>query len=205
MVVSDDTLTTCALGGDADALSVLLEQCDCSLRSWLRRRIKRAHQAALDVDDVLQVTYLEVFLEIGRFKRAGPGSFQAWVRRTAENNLRDAVRGLGRAKRPRRSRQVGGDGSDDSYAMLLADLGASITTPSEHAVREEASTLLEDALRKLPPDYEKVVRSCDLLGRSASEVAVDMNRSPGAIHMLKARAHDRLVTLLGPSSRFFPR
>jgi len=48
-----------------------------------------------------------------------------------------------------------------------------------------------------------VVRLYDLEELPAAEIAQRMGRSAGAIHMLKARAHDRLVDILGSSSSFF--
>ena len=40
-------------------------------------------------------------------------------------------------------------------------------------------------------------------GRSASERAQELDRSEGAIYMLRARAHDRLRDLLPRESKFF--
>lgn len=44
----------------------------------------------LSIEDVMQVTYIEVFLHIHEFQPRGDGAFHAWLRRIAENNLRDA-------------------------------------------------------------------------------------------------------------------
>ena len=48
-----------------------------------------------------------------------------------------------------------------------------------------------------------MIRLYDLEGRPIAEVAAEMGRSSGAVHMLRARAHDRLRELLGPESAFF--
>ena len=203
MIVAEKKLTAAALDGDREALAELLYQHDAELRACITGRIPKHLQAAFDVDDVLQVTYLEVFLRIGQFTPRGPGSFAAWLKRAAEHNCFDAIRSLKRDKRPPRHRQREATGHDDSYTTLLDTLGGTTTSPSRYAARDEAKDMLETAIGDLPPDYERVVRMFDLEGRTAPEIALAMNRSVGAIHMLKARGHDRLVELLGRSSKFF--
>lgn len=203
MIVSQDRLTAAAVGGDEEALCRLLRGRDAELRGRLAGRIAPKYRAAFDVDDVLQVTYLEAFLRIGQFNRDGSEGFLAWLTRIAEHNLTDAIRALDCAKRPPRNRQIKPQMLDDPHMDLITVLGGTVTSPSRHAAREEAKGLVEAAIERLPPDYRTVVRMYDLEGRPISEVAKALKRSAGAIHMLKARAHDRLAELLGESTQFF--
>ncbi|MFQ5424885.1 MAG: RNA polymerase sigma factor [Phycisphaerae bacterium] len=203
MNASDDSLIARAVEGDEDALSDLLVRYRATLRGRLRGRIGERYQGAFSEDDVLQVTFVEAFLRIRQFHPNGNGAFLAWLTRIAENNLRDAIRALDRVRRPPRDRRVETVSPDDSYVALLATLCGSDTTPSGRAARAESKRILEAALNKLPPDYETVVRLFDFQELPAPEIAQRMGRSAGAIHMLKARAHDRLVDILGSSSNFF--
>ncbi len=203
MADSGDELLSRAVSGDQGALTALLEQCGPRVRGRLEGKIAAQWRSALDVDDVMQVTYLEAFLHIERFEPSGMGSFVAWLTRIAENNLRDAVKELGRAKRPQPKNRVRAPVGDDSYVALCELLGATSTTPSRHAARGEVRRVLESALGELPEDYAKVIRLYDLEGRSAAEVAGAMGRSTGAVYMLRARALDRLRDGLGPESAFF--
>ncbi len=205
MLVSQDSLTTAAIAGDRDALEGLLRRHHEDLHRWVATRIGRQYRSALDADDVLQVTYMEVFLRIEQFEPVGPGAFGAWLRMIAEHNLQDAIRELKRKKRPPRDRQIAASGSRDSYIGLLASLKSRGTTPSAGAARQELGRVIDEALQKLPSDYEQVVRMYYLMERTADEIALEMNRSPGAVHMLKLRAHDRLAELLGESTLFFSR
>ncbi len=202
MATSEEELLALAIDGDRDAVGTLLQRYGPQVRNRLAGKIARHWQSVLTADDILQVTYLEAFMHIGRFKPAGAGSFLAWLTRIAENNLRDAVKSLEAEKRPDPRRQVRPQG-DDSYVALIELLGGTSTTPSRHAAKAEVRAALESAIAGLPEDYAKVVRMYDLEGRSASEVADSMGRSPGAIFMLRARAHDRLPDLLGSSTAFF--
>ncbi len=79
------------------------------------------------------------------------------------------------------------------------------TTPSRHAARGEAHTALERAIAQLPEAYERVVRMYDLECRPAEEVAEALQRSVGAVFMLRARAHERLHEVMGDTSKYFTR
>lgn len=197
-------LVNAAIAGDEDALTRLLGAFGHTVRERLKGKIGQQWRASLDEDDVMQVTYLEAFLLIGQFKPRGVGSFTAWLTQVAENNLRDALRGLQAAKRPNPRNRVQVSGvNQESFVALVEMLGSASTTPSRVAAADESVRLLEHALGTLPPDYERVVRMYDLEGLSAQEVGEQLGRSSGAIYMLRARAHERLKKLLGSESRFF--
>jgi RNA polymerase sigma-70 factor (ECF subfamily) len=187
-----------AIAGDADSLAALLEQFGPSVRARLKGRIAPHWQAVLDESDIMQVTYLEAFLDIRRFQPGGPNAFEAWLTRIARNNLQSAVRELARAKRPDPRRQLRARPGHDSRVTLLESLVGDETTPSMIVRRRESLDLLDAAVADLPADYQRVVRLCDLEGRPVAAVAAALGRSPGAVFMLRARAHDRLRTLLGP-------
>jgi RNA polymerase sigma-70 factor, ECF subfamily len=182
-------------------MTALLQECAPEVERSLS--IGREWQSVLEPSDVMQVTYLEAFLRIAQFDASRAEPFGAWLRRIAENNLRDAIRGLQAQKRPQPSGRVALPVGADSQDILLAELGVTTTTPSRHATRQERSTRLNAALDALPEDYAKVVRMYDLEGLPIAEVAERMGRSSGAIHMLRARAHDRLKPLLGTESAWF--
>lgn len=200
----DSSLADRASRGDEDALCSLLSHYGPQVRERIKAKIGAQWRTALDEDDVMQVTYLEAFLLIAQFKHRGRGSFLAWLSQVAENNLRDALRGLQAAKRPNPKNRVQTPTSgENSFVALVELLGATYSTPSRAAARGESERLIEDVLSALPPDYERVVRLYDLEGRSAQEVAEQLGRSTGAIYMLRARAHEKMRGSLGNASRFF--
>ncbi|MBL8999542.1 MAG: sigma-70 family RNA polymerase sigma factor [Phycisphaerae bacterium] len=194
-----------AMEGDRPSLVALLEECAPRIRARIEPKIGGSLRALLDVDDVMQVTYLEAVLRIGRFQGGGATGFLAWLGRLAENNLIDAVRSLEAARRPDPRKKVTGMAtqSRDSMVALVDLLGVSTTTPSINVARDESAKAIDRALKTLPPDYEKVVRLYDLGGKSMEEVAREMGRTEGAAYMLRARAHDRLREAMGPAGNFF--
>lgn len=195
MSSSDAKFLRRAIEGDADALAQLLALHGPQVERTLR--IDARWCAHLDPADVMQVTYLEAFRHIREFDLTRANRFETWLRQLAENNLRDAVRGLARQKRGRRDGRVTGEAAD----LALAQVGLS-DTPSRVMRRADRALSLEAAIARLPSDYAQVIRLVDLEGRSVAEVALAMKRSAGAIHMLRARAQDRLRELLGPASEF---
>lgn len=201
---ADESLLQRAVEGDAAALRVLLERFGGQVRNRIAGRIEKRWQALLDEDDVMQVAYLEAFLHIDQLTARDTPSFIAWLTRIAENAIRDAVRGLSRQKRPDSGKRlVVAANSAESYAGLLDCLGMTTTTPSREAASRDAAGILEAAIQRLPQDYQTAVRLYDLEGRSASDVARVMGRSVGAVHMIRARAHDQLRVGLGNTSHFF--
>jgi len=201
MIESEDELVNRAVGGDMSALTALLEQHCGAVRAMLN--IDQKWASVLDPDDVLQVTFLEAFLQIGKFKQEGSGAFLAWLNRIAQNNLRDAVRELSAIKRPQPGHRVGSGGQQDSASLLLANLGMTTTTPSRSAASEEVRAAIMKGISLMPPDYGTVVRLYDLEGKAIKDVAAAMGRSTGAVHMLRTRAHEHLREILGSDTAFF--
>jgi RNA polymerase sigma-70 factor (ECF subfamily) len=199
MSATDAELVCSAVRGDRDALGELLSRHGPAVESGLH--IAGAWRDSLDTGDVMQVTYLEAFLQISRFDSTRADSFGGWLRRIAENNLRDAIRALEAQKSLPPDRRMAAHGEGDSYVGLFDLLATTMTTPTRAVRRDEATDLVRAALGRLPPDYAAVVRLYDLEGRPIADVARALGRGQGAVHMLRVRAHDRLRDLMGAESR----
>jgi RNA polymerase sigma factor (sigma-70 family) len=162
-----------AVSGDRQALTGLLEAVAPEVRAILSAELEPVWQPQIDLDDLLQTTYLEAFLRIRQF-RSGPWAVKSWLLQIGRNNLRDAIRELSRAKRPDpRARVQHLD--NDSHHELLDLLSASTTTPDGRAARQELVDLLKSAMQTLPGSYRRVVEMFDLEGRPVHEIG------PGAV------------------------
>ncbi len=188
---------------DRQTLPQLLERHGPVVRQRLATHIPRCWQAVLSVDDVMQQTYTDAFLDIDRFVPQGDGSFAAWLVSLAKCNLVDALRMLEAGKRGQGRRPLEPRAGEDSAAALCELLGSPSATPSRQAARDEANTALDRAVRQLPEAYRRVVQMYDLENRPVEEVARALGRSPGAVYMVRARAHRRLRELMGATSRYF--
>lgn len=191
-MLSDELLST-AIGGDRDALGELLKQLDPELRQHVRAKLPARFRAQLDEQDVLQVTYLEAFLDIRSFQSGETAKFAAWLRRVADNNLNDAVRHLEAAKNPQPEKNLTHQvATDESYWRVINELTSGGSTASSTATKKEAKDRLEEFLTALPEDYETVLRLAVFAEKPIREVAIIMGRSEGAVSMLKARAWEHL-------------
>ncbi|MBK9119973.1 MAG: sigma-70 family RNA polymerase sigma factor [Phycisphaerales bacterium] len=195
----------CILGrarvGDDDALAELLERFGPATRGELK--LAARWQGEIDLDDVMQITYVDAFLRIGSCVAQHEATFQAWLVQIARHNLLDAIRGLEADKRPPVTRRITSGSNGDSYVQLCELLGGSTSTPSRTVSREELRTHIDAAIQRLPADYAQVIRLMDLEGHSGVETAARMGRSRAAVHMLAGRARERLRELLGSATRFF--
>lgn len=189
-----------AVAGDKNALAELLETFGPELEAGLR--IGSRWNGLLEASDVMQATYLEAFMQIRTFDPARADAFAAWLRRMAENNLRDAIRALEARKNPPPRMRLDAHGEDSALALFDL-LTAGTGTPSQAARRVENIARVREALKLLPKDYSRTIQLYDLEGRPVEEVASAMGRSVGAVYMLRMRGHDRLRELLGGSSQFF--
>ncbi len=205
MTPSDHNLEDRAKEGDEDALALLLEQHGPAVQREIARRIPRRCRSVVSDDDVMQQTYVDAFRGIRRFIGVHEGSFHAWLAAVANRNLLDVLRMLGAEKRGGDRRRVPADAGDDSYVTLYEQLSASTSTPSRKAARHEALSLMMRAVESLPPDHRRVVELYDLEGRPVEEVATALSRSPGAVYMLRSRAHRLLCEIMGASSKYLSR
>ncbi len=203
MSLDTESLLHDAVEGDSRALGSLLEHFGPRVASHLNDRTASMWRGSIQVEDVMQVTFLEAFLKIEHLEARDSNTFLSWLRRIADNNLADATRGLQAEKRPHPSSRASGLDSSGGFSDLLELLASAGTTPSRRLARKEAAQIVKAAVDRLPRDYRRVLELYDLQGRSGPEVAKEIGRSRGAVHMLRARALDRLREELGPQSLFF--
>ena len=202
MTFAESSLLERAAGGDQDALEQLLQRDGPLVRGHLAGEIATRWQSVLSIDDVMQQTYIDAFLDVGRFEPRGDGSFAAWLTTLARRNLLDAIRMLDAEKRGGRHASGGPRSAEESLAVLSGMLGHAQSTPSRHAARNEARASLRKAIEQLPDTYRKVVQMYDLEGRPIEEVAEALKRRPGAVFMLRSRAHRYLRRTMGTASLY---
>lgn len=198
MASADDTLLQRARGGDRAALVELLRRHEAAVRQAIERRLPQKWQALLSADDVLQQTFAEAISAIRRFTPHSDHAFAAWLKKLGEHHVIEAVRALEAEKRGGNRNRIQAAAGADGFTVLLERLTGirSQTTPSQMLMRGEARESMRWALDRLPEHYRLVVQRYDLEGRSIDEVAAEMQRSPGAVHLLRVRAHARLRELL---------
>ncbi|MFH1748301.1 MAG: sigma-70 family RNA polymerase sigma factor [Planctomycetota bacterium] len=202
MSSSDDNLLEKAASGDPDALGTLLEQYAVRLRGQMSGEVPPRWRSVLSIDDILQETYIDAFLDVCGFDYRGEGSFFAWLITLAKRNLLDAIRMLEADKRGRNKRRIEPRDNDEHFGILYEQLAYSRGTPSHDIRKKEAGASLRNAIEQLPPTYRKVVEMYDIQGCGIDVLAEALERKPGAVFMLRNRAHRFLRKYMGRASQY---
>jgi DNA-directed RNA polymerase specialized sigma24 family protein len=99
---ASDELLQRARNGDGEAAGVLFERHVGPLRLYVRHRLGRALAARVEVDDVVQETFLRALQDLARDSRIGEYAFSRTLCMLARHVLADAARAARRLKRDAR-------------------------------------------------------------------------------------------------------
>lgn len=192
-----------ATSGDQVALHKLLLEHYQPLTEHIAHGIPREIQGEISPEDVVQQTFLQAMRHIGEFTPRTDQSFYAWLRKIAQNGMKDAIRRHTRERRVGDQRQVRKDTpTDSSWTDLVEMLSAGSHTPSRSAVGHEAVAAVQEALDALPEDYRQAVELRLFSGKSLMETATIMHCSPRAVQGLVDRAKKKMRAALGRLSLY---
>lgn len=183
----DSKLLADAIAGDESALKMALAACYRPLANKVSGRIPPDLQRIIDIDDIVQEAYIEVFRRISAFENRGPGSFDRWVRTIAMNRLRNAIRKERALRRGGALSAPTQQATAESSIALLDALTGSSWTASRSVAKREAEQILHAALDALPKQYHVALRLVYLEGRTVHEAAVSMKSTERAVHGLCRR------------------
>jgi RNA polymerase sigma-70 factor, ECF subfamily len=193
-----DELVQRSAHGDAAARQELLARHRGRLRQMIGVRLDRRLLARLDPSDVVQEVLVEAHQKLDDYLRDRPLPFYPWLRQIAWQRLVKIHQ-----HHHARKRQVTREGPpvpllpDESAEELAQRLAGSGTSPSGHALREEARRRVREALGGLGERDREVLVLRYLEQMSLAEIAAVLGTSVGAVKSRHARALLRLQTLLG--------
>lgn len=173
-------LLKAAQGGDREAFGELARMHRDDVRAFVASRMRKAIGSGVEVDDLVQDTFLKALQGLDRFEWKGPDSLRCWFCGIAKYLIRNGLR----------KRSV-------SLQNLSLDVKGEGPTASRIARREERFDRLQNAVMQLSPDHRKVIELARIEGLKIDDIANRMNRSPGAVKQLLARALDHLKERFG--------
>ena len=183
--------------GDVPALGELLAQYRAYLVFLARSQLHHNLQAKADPSDMAQEVCLAAQDGIGEFQGGSPEEFAAWLRGILGKVIAMHVRRyLGTHKRDPRLELGLDQRLADASGFLQSGLAGDATSPSQHALRQEACLQLADALEALPADYRQVIMLRHLEGLPFADVARHMGRSIDSVEKLWVRALSKLRSQL---------
>jgi RNA polymerase sigma-70 factor (subfamily 1) len=173
-------LVELARSGDEDAYQRLFEKYHRRLALFAHYRLGETLRSSMDVDDVVQETFLEASRDIARFEYRSPDSFFRWLASIARHVIEDAARRQSRRKRD------GGERVEEAAAQMVDTL-----TPSRILFQSEKIQALMERLDKLPPQYREVIVLSKLEGLAPAEIAKRLDKPRDAVALLLHRALKR--------------
>jgi len=185
---TSDQLLSEARQGRVGALGLLLERYRNYLTLLAELKVGRWLRGKVDAPDLVQDVFLAAARDFATFRGTTEAELLGWLRRILACELADLVRHHTAGRRDARLERRLADDLDRSSQALDAGLAASVSSPSQQAVRRERAVVLADALKGLPADYARVVALHHLEGLTFPEVAERMGRSVDSVKQLWMRA-----------------
>lgn|SRR5262245_4453981 len=174
------TLVRRAHAGDEAARNELCARYLPRLQRWAHGRLPASARGALDTVDLVQDTFMQVLRRLDEFEPRHTGAFQAYLRRTLLNRIRDEIRRVGRHGGP--------------AEPIDAEKPTTDPSPLEEAIGQQTLERYEAALERLrDADREAIIMRVEL-GFSYAEVMDAFDKpSVAAAHMAVSRALVRLA------------
>ena len=182
-----------AKNGCQQSKSELIDQLQSYMHLLANRFSNEQLQHRLGNSDIVQQSVVNVIEKFDGFRGSSRGEFKAWLKQILLNEIRQSVRNHSRAKRDvARERSI-----DHSQLGVGGSLTDDQPTPRTDAIQREQLVLMKEAINKLPPDYQKVIRLRSLDRLPFDEVADQMERSVAATTKLWYRAVMKLQEGMG--------
>jgi len=179
----------------------------CSYRQKLLRmiscRLDRRIAGKVDSEDVLQDVFVEVVRRCERDLQQPAVPMFVWLRQITSQVLIDLHRRYFRAQMRDVSQETSlyaAGCTDASSAFLAGQLSASLTTPSQCAVREETVAAVRASLERLGPMDREILVLRHLEELTNSEVAQVLGIDPCAASKRYLRALGRLKAAVAGGS-----
>lgn len=173
--------------GSNSALGQLLEGCRDYLLLVAQRNVPAEVRPKLGPSDVVQETFLDAQADFVQFRGETEQEFLAWMRAILRHNLANAVRGyLGTEQRNLR-REVSFAEHEQNFQIPSGD-----ETPSAILSALEEAELVEQALSRLPQEYQRAITLRNWEQLSFLELGQRLERSEDAARKLWSRAVLRL-------------
>ena len=175
IVADDRRLVELVLEGDGTAFEYLFNR----YRDAIRRLLVQRLGPASDVDDLLQETFIKVYINLHRYSPAY--TFGQWVYTIARNTFIDFVR--------RRQEDLPIDERFRAPASLAP-------TPEESVINLQQRSQIESYLDRLAPRYRQliVLRFFDEL--SYEEIAAKLTVPLGTVKTQILRAREQMCRLI---------
>lgn len=189
IISSDQQLAGMALEGDTTAFEQLFNRYRDSI---LQMYIQRTFGQKEDADDLLQETFIKVYLNLQRYKPCY--TFGQWIYTIARNTFIDYVR-------KRRD-----DLSLDTFpeGQPAGAPSSPLPTPEESFINSQQRAQLEHHLGRMTPRYRELIKLRFFKDYSYEEIASELAIPLGTVKTQIHRAREQLCRFITDNSDILP-
>jgi RNA polymerase sigma-70 factor (ECF subfamily) len=199
MASAEEVLLVRLRAGDRQALAELFSGHRERLGRLVSFRLSPRLYGRVDVDDVLQESYLAAAARLGNFLARPAGSVFIWLRLVVLQTLTDLHRTHLGAQIRDAHREVplkAAPWTAATSACLAARLLANLTSPSQAAIRAEQANQLESALQTMNPVDREILALRHFEELSNQETAEVLGIEQKAASIRYVRALKRLKEIM---------
>lgn len=173
---SHQELLDLALTGNQEALGQLLEQYRAYLTVLAKRYLDDRIRGRMDENDIVQVTFLEAQRDLKNFRGKQIEELLGWLRHILRNNVSSAHQQHLHTQKRSAGKETF-QNPKDSGPSLAEMATAETSSPSQRAMRGEASVFLASCLADLPETQQEALRLRYVEGFSLKEIALRMEKT----------------------------
>ena len=179
-IVADDArLVRLVLDGDQAAFEYLFNRYADSIRRLYAKRVGNAD----DVDDLLQETFIKVFMNLSRYDSAY--TFGQWLYVIARNTFIDYVR------RRRDSLPI-----DQLTSGIASASSGGTVTPEQSVINQQQRMRIEHHLSRMTPRYRELIELRFFRELSYDEIANKLSLPLGTVKTQIHRAREQLCRFI---------
>jgi len=177
--LEDKILVQGALAGQTEYFSVLVDRHVTAVKRCIQSLVRNP----LDVEDLVQDTFLKAWLHLSTFRFQA--SFRTWLLSVAHNEALALYR-------RRNSRPF----CPPAVNLEALPLRSQSESPHQALTRSEARVRIHSAMAKLPRKYRQVLVFCELQQLTIQETATQMKASTALVKTRLFRARHMLSVTL---------
>ena len=181
IVASDQELAALALDGDRTAFEHLFKR---YREGIFQLYMQRTNGSREDADDLLQETFVKVFLNLHRYNR--DYTFGQWIYTIARNTFVDYVR--------KRRDNLSIDEIQSGFAVITPASGA--PTPEECVINDQQRAQLDHYLDRMAPRYRQLIELRFFREFSYEEIAQELAIPLGTVKTQIHRAREQLCRFI---------
>ena len=185
--------------GDSTAATELFALHSARLHLAVRLTFPHELRRLLDEDDIVQAVMIKAMRNLPGFSYTSPGSFRRWLLTIAGNAIRDEIKFHRSARRDhRRAEHL--ESAADNDGTVGERIAARQTTPSQHAMGNEAVRRLEGGLDALSADDRELLIDHLVIELDLDAIAAKHGRTREAVRVAIHRARARLAAFFDRGS-----